>query len=87
MTDRIPEDEQNYYKLRGLVPADLRDGLGVWLRSASGRDIFNGAAAARVRSWSYPRLRPEADAYVKNDRVGFTIPAGASSRSEAAQGA
>ena len=24
----LPEDEQNYYKLRGLVPADLQDGLG-----------------------------------------------------------
>ena len=24
----LPEDDQNYYKLRGLVPADLRDGLG-----------------------------------------------------------
>jgi type III restriction enzyme len=24
----LPEDEQNYYKLRGLVPADLQEGLG-----------------------------------------------------------
>jgi type III restriction enzyme len=24
----LPEDDQNYYKLRGLVPADLRDDLG-----------------------------------------------------------
>lgn len=24
----LPEDDQNYYKLRGLVPADLQDGLG-----------------------------------------------------------
>jgi type III restriction enzyme len=24
----LPEDEQNYYKLRGLVPADLQQGLG-----------------------------------------------------------
>src|ERR1017187_1430266 len=24
----LPEDDQNYYKLRGLIPADLRDDLG-----------------------------------------------------------